>query len=127
MRLLQRLLLGAAILASLTIILGHYSNIQASEKIKIRWATFRAAPAELKAQEKFIKDYENKNPNIQIVLEPVAWKDQMTYHFTAIATNTQPDIVNLDRSESVAHYAKLGYLLPVDDIVEADWTKRLLS
>jgi multiple sugar transport system substrate-binding protein len=117
MRLLQRLLLGAAILASLTIILGHYSNIQASEKIKIRWATYRAAPAELQEKGKFIKDFENKNPNIQIVLEPIAWKDQITYLITAIASNTQPDIVDLT-AESAALYAKLGYLLPVDDIVE---------
>ena len=89
----------------------------AQEKIKLRWATYRTSKEELAIFDRIIKDFEKENQNVTVEVEPVAWKDQMTYIVGAIASHTEPDIINL-MLETVSHYAKLGYLAPLDDLIE---------
>jgi len=89
----------------------------AQGKIKLRWATYRTSKEELAIFDKIIKDFEKENPNITIEIEPVAWKDQMTYIVGSIASHTEPDIINL-MLESVSHYAKFGYLASLDDLID---------
>lgn len=65
-----------------------------------------------------IKAFEEKYPNIKVEYQAIEFSDGPAKLETAIQSNTQPDLV-YDAPGRVIDWASKGYLVPLDDIVDA--------
>ncbi len=85
--------------------------------VRLRFATDRNSQTELAAYDRMVKRFMEKHQGVSVQIEPVSWKDQRTYLISAIASNTVPDLYNSSYVQ-LLHHAKLGNLLPVDDLID---------
>jgi len=76
---------------------------------------------------RWIKQWNEENPNLQVDLELIPFNDYLTNKLpTAFATGSAPDIYMVSAG-SFLKYAKAGFMLPLDAYIDDDLKKDLNS
>jgi multiple sugar transport system substrate-binding protein len=94
-------------------------NGQNSNEVKtVRFSTNETDPPSVEFYNKVIKEYEVAHPNIKISLELMTADDLTTKLAASVVAGSPPEIAQIN-PENVAEYQKAGYLLQIDDVVDA--------
>lgn len=97
------------------------SGSSGSGKQKVTFWQFDTAAQAISAWEAAIKDFEAKNPDIEVQMEIVPWADQQQKITTGIATGELPD-VSMMGNNVVAQYAASGNLAPLKSYID-QWSE----
>ncbi|MFD0677447.1 MULTISPECIES: ABC transporter substrate-binding protein [unclassified Paenibacillus] len=87
---------------------------QPQQKVKLTMGSWRTEDKE--AYEKIIKEYQKKNPNVEIEFKPTKNTEYNTVLNTALQTGGGPDIIHLRPYAAGIALADAGYLEPLDSI-----------
>ncbi|MGE5675049.1 MAG: ABC transporter substrate-binding protein [Mycobacterium leprae] len=85
------------------------STDKKAEPVTISYMTFSAAPDHLKDLDAMVKAFQDKNPDIKVQVQPVAFDQYFTKLQTAVSGGTAPDAYELNY-ENFVSYAKKGVL-----------------
>lgn len=85
-----------------------------AQKVKLTMGSWRTEDKE--AYEKIIKEYQKKNPNVEIQFSPTKNTEYNTVLNTALQTGSGPDIIQLRPYAAGIALADAGYLEPLDSI-----------
>ncbi|MBC1984232.1 sugar ABC transporter substrate-binding protein [Listeria booriae] len=95
-------------------------NSDDSGKTKITYYQF-SAPADGKALQKMISEFEKQNPKIKVDVQTIAYDDYFTKLQTQIAGGDAPDAFELNY-ETFVQYAEKGVLADLNGFIKADKT-----
>ncbi|WP_099224575.1 ABC transporter substrate-binding protein [Listeria costaricensis] len=94
------------------------SDSGSSDKTEITYYQF-SAPADGKALDKMVKQFEKENPDIKVNVQTVAYDDYFTKLQTMIAGGEAPDAFELNY-ETFVQYAEKGVLADLDKYIKDD-------
>lgn len=89
----------------------------AGEKITLTLWHHELASYRVEAWQKVIDSFNEANPNIEVIQEPILWSDAMPKMLSASQAGTLPDMNQAADSQWSTTYLA-GSLIPVDDIFE---------
>ncbi|WP_240420553.1 ABC transporter substrate-binding protein [Paenibacillus periandrae] len=96
------------------------------DKVKLTMGSWRTEDKE--AYEKIIKEFQSKNPNIEIEFKPTKNTEYNTLLNTSLQTGSAPDIIHLRPYAPGIALADGGYLEPLDSVKGMDvFSKSALS
>ncbi|MFE5320946.1 ABC transporter substrate-binding protein [Paenibacillus sp. NPDC056579] len=85
-----------------------------AQKVKLTMGSWRTEDKE--AYEKIIKEYQKKNPNVEIEFKPTKNTEYNTVLNTSLQTGSGPDIIQLRPYAAGIALADAGYLEPLDAV-----------
>ncbi|HCJ4852885.1 TPA: extracellular solute-binding protein, partial [Listeria innocua] len=88
------------------------------DKTEITYYQF-SAPADGKALDKMVKEFEKQNPDIKVNVQTIAFNDYFTKLQTQIAGGDAPDAFELNY-ETFMQYAEKGVLADLTSYIEKD-------
>lgn len=94
------------------------------EPVTITYMTFSAAPDHLKDLDAIVKAFQDKNPDIKVQVQPVAFNDYFTKLQTAVSGGSAPDTFELNY-ENFVTYAKKGLLYDITEMAAKDGLEKL--
>ncbi|MFI9558711.1 ABC transporter substrate-binding protein [Nonomuraea endophytica] len=82
--------------------------------VTIRWSAWGSAE-DMKLYEPLVKEFESKNPNIKLKLEPVAkYEDYHPKLLTQLTSKTAPDVFFVG-DDNIGKFVQAGVLTPLND------------
>ncbi|MEU7001180.1 sugar ABC transporter substrate-binding protein [Nonomuraea sp. NPDC046570] len=82
--------------------------------VTIRWSAWGSAE-DMKLYEPLVKEFESKNPNIKLKLEPVAkYEDYHPKLLTQLTSKTAPDVFFVG-DDNIGRFVQAGVLTPLND------------
>ena len=100
----------------------------AGEKVKIRFQDWHMTEdVWLKCLKETKALYEAKNPNVEIVFEPVAHPDKSTKYLVAVQAKNEPDVVHFE-AQDIPPFIKNRHFMNLDPFIKKeggkDWLKQ---
>ena len=98
---------------------GKNEKRSADGKVEIEFWTMQLQPTFTDYMNGVIADYEKENPNVKIKWVDIPWDDMEKKILSAVASNTAPDVVNLN-TQFASQLAELDALVDMDEAVPAE-------